>query len=185
MNKIQIYDDFFSEKIVNKIKETINGNNWKCICMERPDNDRYLPYAYWNINLLEDKFFSSELRKKIESNFKKNIKLELDRLIVLSQLYGQDCTYHTDHESKSLLDYENGQCFDNKDITFCYYLNDNDSEITGGNLYFKIPEEKYIMCVEPKNNRGIYFPAYMLHKTTCFNKTNINRRICITFKFVY
>ncbi len=180
MKEIKIIDDFFSQDIIDKIKLAINAA-YKCGCLSRVKNNRYGAHAYWSINLINDVFFSIDLKNIIEKHL--NDKYILRKLILLAGTFGQDATYHTDHEFKSLLDFQDGQDFDNKEITFCYYLNDNDHEISGGNLYFKVPSEKYIVCVEPKNNRGVFFPAYLNHKPTGFNRFISDTRICISFKF--
>jgi hypothetical protein len=60
---------------------------------------------------------------------------------------------------------------------------DTNIEESDGSIYFKIPNMKHIICIEPLNNRGILFPGYYIHKPTGYNRVNNNLRISITWKF--
>lgn len=183
IDRIQIIDDFFSPEIFEQINNYLISEKWKCHCETRKDQDRIGNYAYWNITLFNDDFFSITLKQIIEQ--KLNRKLQTYKIDGLCQFFGQDSSFHTDDdEDLNNLDFKNGQNLDSKNETFCLYFNNHNVEESGGNIYFKIPNEKYIICAEPHKNRGIFFPAFLLHKPTGFNYTNKYHRFCITWKFV-
>ena len=181
IDNIQIIDDFFTPEIFEKINNYMNTEQWICHCITRKDQDRLGDYAYWNITPFYDEFFSITLKNIIEQ--KLNRRLQTYRIVALSQTFGQDGTFHTDHECLNNIDFKNRQNFDTNNVTFCFYFNNEIVEESGGNIYFKIPNEKYLICAEPLKNRGIFFPAYLLHKPTAFNLTNKFQRFCITWKF--
>jgi hypothetical protein len=182
---INVIDKFFNEEIFEKICEIIKDLNWECGCSTRDNQDRYSAYSYWSHCLTNNDFFSITLKNEIEKKFNRMFKVI--RINALCQTFGHDATYHTDHSSKNKLLFNDGQDFNSFEVTFCLYLNffnDENIETTDGNIYFKVPNEKYILCSEPINNRGVLFPAYVIHKPISYNRSNKERRICITWKFI-
>lgn len=181
MDKIIIIDHFFSEDIIEELLKKINDFSWVCECYSRPYQDRNIALSVWCVQLVNDFFFSNYLNNIIIDKIKKP--LVLRRIMAISQPFGYDICYHTDHSVKNKLIYNNGQDPDSDEYTFCLYLNYNITDDSDGNINFKIPNEKYIISVEPIFNRGIFFPAYYLHSPRSFERSYPNSRICITWKY--
>jgi hypothetical protein len=181
MDKIIIIDDFFSEDIIKELTFKINKFSWNCECYSRPYQDRNISYSIWCVQLYDDIFFSNYLNAIIINKIKKP--LVLSRVMAIAQPFGYDICYHTDHSKKNKLLYDNGQDVDSNEYTFCLYLNYNNTDECGGNINFKIPNEKYIISIEPIFNRGIFFPAYLLHSPRSFDRSYLNPRLCVTWKY--
>ena len=181
MDKIIVIDDFFSEDIIKQIEIKVNGLSWKCDCYSRPYQNRNISFSIWCVQLYEDTFFSNYLNNIIVNKIKKP--LQLSRIMAISQPFGYDICYHTDHSIKNQLIFDNGQDIDSDEYTFCLYLNYDIEDDSDGNINFKIPNEKYIISVEPIFNRGVFFPAYYLHSPRSFERSYSNSRICITWKY--
>ena len=215
MDKVIIKDNFFSIEDIREIKNFIFSSNWKTHCITNRNENRLSKSPYFSICLRNNAFFNFYLKEKIVSyiNSCKNIKLDCVRVIALSQVYGQDSTFHKDHrntyndnniitikeknnnnedEDDEVIEKKTEEYFYDKDhyenknkhYTFCLYLNEENIENSGGNIFFKIPNEKFILCIEPVFNRGVFFPADYRHKGTGYNIINPNMRLCITWKFV-
>jgi hypothetical protein len=183
MEKISVIDNFFSNEIIEDIKNKIQYEyKWYCHCYSREYQNRLISEGYWTINLFDNFFFSEFLNKIIKEKLMNN-NLILHRLLAVSQTFGQDICYHVDDYAKNnKFLYENGQDFNSNQFTFCLYINDYSPNDLNGNIQFKIPNEKYIISVEPLCNRAIFFPAYYFHSPLSCNNI-INHRICITWKY--
>lgn len=183
-NDLKIIDNFFDEDILFKITDFIKNVKWICGCFERDYQNRWGAAAYWGIDLSDNEFFAITLKDIILK--KLNCDYKLIRLKSLALTYGCDSTYHTDHANKNFLLYKNGQDMNSSQITFCYYINfinDKTIEDTDGCIYFKIPDKLHIICIETTNNRGVLFPGFFLHKPSPYDKSMVDLRLCITWKF--
>ena len=183
---IKIIDNFFHHNILSQIKDCIINKytNWTNFSTYRDYQNRFGAKSYWEICLNKDIFFTTTLKDIIEQKY--NQKLTLIRVMILCTLFSHDGSYHYDHEDTNLL-YENGADFNSKEITFCLYIHLSstiNTDIHDGNIYFKLPNKKYIICVDTIDNRGILFPGFLLHKPTGYNINNYKQRICITWKFI-
>ena len=171
MEEIKIYDNMFDLADINSILNFFEKTEWvvnkpQSICKTFGD----LPFG--RKELMDNDFFSIYLKNKIEE--KVNKKMVLNRIYAVSQTFGQDSNYHTDN-------IEDGK------YTFCLYLTPVESIINNGcsegNFFIKIPNQKYIICIEPNINRCISFPSNYIHKGTGYDKCNCNLRICVAWKF--
>lgn len=181
MNELKILDNFFDEKIINEIMTKVSEFKLECCCIEPKYMDRYSATAYWFYNVSNNIFFSETITNIIKTNLK--CKFTVSRINLLSQTYGQDCSYHVDHDRKNLFLYKNGQDYNSNETTFCIYLNKINKNLDcDGNLYFKT-DEKHIICVEPLFNRAVLFPGYLIHCPHGFSIDETNRRLVITWKF--
>lgn len=187
--EIKIIEDFFSNEILEKILDYFKDFKWKCQCQKDENTSNYSgDKPYWRIELEEDIFFNSFLKNIIEKYFI-NSKLnnsntvsveystklpfnlyKLNRVYVVGQTYGQDSVFHIDDDQPNT-------------YTFCYYINEN-SHIQGDGLFhLKVPNEKYIITIEPLMNRAVIFPSGYRHKGCGLSRFNENFRICIAWKF--
>jgi hypothetical protein len=168
MNNIKIIDDFFSKDEIENINNIMINANWGYGHKSNNNDPEQSPF--WFIELIHDEYFSVYLKKKIESVFNKTY--QLNRVYAVGQTFGQDGSYHTDDIRKD--------CF-----TFCLYINTLTDKIIDkydGYLHIKIPNEKYIITIEPIMNRGVLFPSVFFHKGCAFNKLHNSIRICIAWK---
>lgn len=182
MDKILIFDDFFSDNILSKIRTIIHDNNWNPggknslvinyfyfpnnrIFQNNPDD------TFWRMELSFYDLFSYDLKYIIEEKLGK--KFCLSQIYAVSQAYQENSNFHID-------------CNKNNSYTFCFYI-DNfenyENEDLDGNLYIKIPDEKHILSINPNNNRAVFFPSNYIHRGTAFSKNSSNLRICIAWKF--
>jgi len=169
MENIIVIDDIFSDKDHTKIKKYLLSLKFKNNSFNDPRNTGDNPF--WRYELSDNSFFKDYLTKKIEQYFKKQYKVS--RLYLVGYTYGQNGVYHPDSTEKN-------------NYTFCYYINIDDNmmfnEDTGGYFYIKIPNKKYILGIEPLDNRGVLFPSDYYHKGTSYNRFNEELRICIAWK---
>jgi hypothetical protein len=168
MDKIIIYDDFFSEIDLKKIKDFCD-NNWLCKCMYSHNTDQTTDIPFWRKEYMEEHLFNTYLKEVIQEKLKKNINLK--RIYAVGQTYGQNSNFH--HDDITLNSY-----------TFCFYINDILNQNHEGYFYVKVPNEKQIIAIEPVNNRGVLFPANYIHKGTGFNRFSNHLRVCIAWKFI-
>ena len=167
--EVKIIENFFSEEILNKIIDYFKNIHWKCQCNKDPNvSNNSGDSPYWRIELKDETFFNSYLKNIIESWYGKE--LELNRIYVVGQTFGQDSLFHIDDETKNT-------------FTFCFYINKQDEVNEDGFFYLKLPNEKYIITIEPYMNSMIIFPSTFRHKGCGFGKDNNNLRICIAWKF--
>jgi hypothetical protein len=107
--------------------------------------------------------------------------LKLGRVMAVAQTFGQDSSFHVDHKAFTKVTHPpDGQDFESKEVTFCLYVNLEEDGVEDGCIYFKVPKEKHLVAIEPLHNRGLYFPAYLLHKPTAFFSSKL--RVCVTWK---
>lgn len=169
MEKIIIYDNFFSATDLQKIKDFCD-NNWLCNCMYSPNADETRDTPFWRKEYKEEHLFNTYFNDVIQEKLKKEIKLI--RIYSVGQTFGQNSNFHIDDAN-------------NNSYTFCFYINNTTTtETNEGYYYVKIPNEKHILAIEPLNNRGVLFPANYVHRGTGFNKSSNDLRVCIAWKFI-
>jgi hypothetical protein len=141
--------------------------NWKF--GHRSGVSENIQTPFFSIMDLSD-YFSEYIKKKIENTISKKFKLNRNYMHI--QTFGQDGCYHTD---------------DNKSdtYTFCVYLTEIsniDIEISKGEFFIKIPNEKHIISFDTCCNRGVFFPSTYLHKGMGYDRFHSQKRVCITWK---
>jgi len=175
MEKIKIVDNFLDSnelKILNNIIETKSwGYGHRSIKKENNYKiDSIIDNIFFSTET-NDFFFEKYILEKINLIFSKKFKINRNYMHI--QTIALDGSYHIDDENQNT-------------YSFCIYINtnpENDIENIGGDLFIKIPNNKNIIGIEPKNNRGILFPSYYYHKGDAFNRSAINEyRLCITWK---
>jgi hypothetical protein len=169
MNNVKIIENLFEKHDIEKIKEYFKINTWDCNCLHRPNMNLKTDVPFWRDDLCEEIFFSKILKERIENVIKK--KFALKRVYAVGQTFGQDSNFHTDDNMKNV-------------YTLCLYINENVNSDSNGYFYIKIPNEKYIIYIEPILNRGVFFPANYRHKGTGYNITNSDFRICVAWKLI-
>lgn len=167
MNKIEILDNFFEKEDIKKIKDYFENINWVCNCLHRPNVNLNTDVPFWRHDLCRETFFSENLKNKIEKIINK--KYDLIRVYAVGQHFGQDSNFHFDDERKDT-------------YTLCLYIDHNVVRDSNGYFFLKIPNEKYILYIEPISNRGVFFPSNYRHMGTGYNITNKSFRICIAWK---
>ena len=167
-SKIKIIDHFFSDEILKKITDYFDEIPWKCQCDKDPNVNLYTDSPYWRIELENETFFNSELKSIIETYF--NQPLKVNRVYVVGQTYGQDSNFHIDDDRPD-------------NVTFCFYINSTTHINDDGLFHLRIPNEKYIITVEPIMNRAVIFQSNYRHKGCGLNRFSDHFRICIAWKF--
>ena len=168
MENIEIFDYFLSENDLKYIKTFVKKSSQK---YGHTSGHRDSTVNVFFSHFISDDFINIYLKNKIENYAKKEF--ILNRSYFHSQSFGLDGMYHTDSINAD-------------SRTFCLYINnidENEIEHMGGEFLIKT-NESHIICVAPKNNRGILFPGNFLHKGMAFNSMcKDDPRICITWKF--
>jgi len=167
-DEVKIIDHFFSEEVLEKIVDYFKKIEWKCQCnKDRNVTNESGDSPYWRIELENETFFNSYLKNIIEQYLNKQ--LQLNRIYVVGQTYGQDSIFHIDDKKVNT-------------FTCCFYINDEYND-DSGSFYLKIPNEKYIISIKPILNRIIIFPSRYRHKGSGLSRFNNNLRLCIAWKF--
>ena len=92
---IQVFDNFFSEELHNKIWNILRGPGW-CLNVGIPD------HPFWHMDGLEkDKFFSEHLLEIIKDNL--NINSKCLRIYANGQTAGQTGLPHEDDGDTTIL----------------------------------------------------------------------------------
>jgi len=118
MDKILIFDDFFSDNILTKIRTIIHDNNWNpgsknslVINYFYFPNNRFFQNnpdeTFWRMELSFYDLFSYDLKYIIEEKLGK--KLFLSNIYAVSQAYQENSNFHID-------------CNKNNSYTFCFYI---------------------------------------------------------------
>jgi hypothetical protein len=168
IKKIHVCEKFLTDDELITAQKIINTNKWSWGHNSTKTYEISTPF--WSMDLDDDEYFTIYLKSIIEKYFSKKFKLL--RVYANGQTFGQDGSFHTDDD-------------ENDRYTFILYISDISKDFlqtVGGNLYFKIPNEKYKICFEPITNRGILFPSNYLHKANAFSRYVMNLRICVAWK---
>jgi hypothetical protein len=170
MNNIHIIDDLLDKEELININTIIVNSSWHSGLQHRRDIMSKDDNTYYKIPLTMNDYINDVIKSKIEKITKK--KFSLDRAYAIAHAYCQMGTFHIDNKSP------------NK-YTFCLYLTCCASENINlnedcGYLYIKMTNNK-IMCIEPKENRGVFFPSNYTHAGSSYNKAD-GLRICIAWK---
>ena len=167
MNNIQIVDNFLEQNELETVMNFVNSKNWgyghTSGDKERISN-KFFSYP------INDPFFSSYLKNKLENTFSK--KFTVIRNYMHIQTFGLDGGYHIDSPPPNT-------------FTFCIYITDISDDLlehASGEFFIKIPNETVIMSIDTNMNRGILFPSSWLHKGMAYNNFYSNKRLCITWK---
>ena len=155
----KLEESFFMEYLKSKIDSEINNFLYICTCKTPTCNEVLSVKSY------------PECRREVCNCLKQKYTIQINRMYMHMQNYGEDGCYHCDDIGKDKL-------------TFCIYLNDiNHDEIenASGELFLKIPKKKNIICIDSYFNRAILFQSEYLHKGMAYKKYH-NKRICITWK---
>jgi len=167
--KVKIIENFFTQDILDKIVKYFDCIGWNCQCeKDRNVSTNSGDSPYWRIELENVDFFSIYLRDIIEKWFGEE--MNLNRIYVVGQTFGQDSLFHEDDQTPDT-------------YTFCFYINKHEEIDDDGFFYLKLPNEKYMITVEPVMNRMVIFPSTYRHKGCGFSRGNDNLRICIAWKF--
>ena len=168
MENIKVHHNFLTQTELDICVKTIENGVWKYGHKSNVSNELATPF--FEMNLIDNAFFSTNLKQKIEKVYRKT--LCLNRVYANGQAYGQDGSFHQDSDNPN-------------DITFCLYLSnvaDCLLDDIGGYLIIKIPNQLAV-CIEPRYNTGVLFPSTYYHKGLAFNRYVQNMRICIAWKF--
>lgn len=167
MENIHILDNFLQKEELETISTKLSTKKW---VFGHTSVKKTTPF--WAMELINDAYFTEYLKEIIEKTFSK--KFRIIRVYANGQTPGQDGSFHTDSE-------------DPNTFTACFYTNNvsfEDNKNTGGNLVIKLPEKKYDISIEPRNNRLVLFPSNYLHRGLSFHFDIKEMRICIAWKMV-
>ena len=168
MENIHVIDNFLENNELEIVTNILNNKSWSFYHTSNGDVKHEIPF--WSTVLNDDKYISEYVTRIIEKHYFK--KFEILRVYCNAQTFGQDGAFHKD-------------CDEDDCFTFCLYINrikKEDIELSGGYIYFKIPDLKYKICYEPINNRGILFPSKYVHRSSSFSRFIMDMRMCIAWK---
>jgi len=163
MKPLVIIDNFLDENELKYILHHVHILKWK---YGQRSNPNTIPF--WDSYFENEKTIIEICLPKIEKMM--NGKFEIERLYANGQTYGQDGTFHTDHES-------------NDRYTFILYMSSifpSNVDIIGGFTQFKINNQ--IVNVQPYQNRICVFKSNIVHCGLAPSRESDMLRVSIVFK---
>jgi hypothetical protein len=146
------------------IKNTIQSNRWSF--GQRSDSSPD-SYAFWMLNLYDDRFFRETFFEKIKNLTGKDF--YIDRIYANGQTYGLPGSFHTDSDNP-------------KGRTFLYYANPEWFVDWGGETL--LYENDAATIIFPTPNSALFFDANILHfGKDPARKTNL-LRVSVAFKLI-
>lgn len=142
----KVFEDFLSDKELQDVNHVIENLSWK-----------YREYSvspkngtiFWSADI-NDKKLTDVLIPKIEKV--SNKKFELLKIYANGQTYGQDGSFHKDHEDEGT-------------YTFLIYMSpiteSNFKDICGCTDFFV---DDIMLSVEPYRGRGVLFDSRIIHR---------------------
>lgn len=167
MDNIHILDNFLQKEELDTVAIKLSSKKW-----EYGHTSVKKTTPFWSMELIKDPYFTEYLKEIIEKTFSK--KYVINRVYGNGQTSGQDGSFHIDDKNDNA-------------VTVCFYINNvsfEDNENAGGNLVIKLPENKYDLSIEPRNNRLVLFPSKYLHRGLSFHHDIKEIRICIAWKLM-
>lgn len=162
---VHIYDNFLNEYEFKKLLTEINKREYTWgHSSANGDNE----YPWLTMNLDNCEYAHHILNTKIEPIV--NMRFDTERIYLNGMMYGSQSAFHKDS---------------NKDNarTFLYFIHEctyDDADKYGGYFYYKLNNE--IRCIEPIQNRGIFFNGNILHKGVSFDRCTGLLRQSIAWK---
>uniref|UniRef100_A0A6C0HCB3 Prolyl 4-hydroxylase alpha subunit Fe(2+) 2OG dioxygenase domain-containing protein n=1 Tax=viral metagenome TaxID=1070528 RepID=A0A6C0HCB3_9ZZZZ len=170
MDKIIVCEKFLKDDEITRAKDIVFNKSWRF--GHQSTHEKLYANPFWSMDLDDEDYYSKYLLNIIEKHFSKKFKLL--RVYANGHTFGQDGAYHIDS------DLPNAYTF----VLYLSEINPEYVETAGGNLYFKLPNEKFNICYEPIFNRGIFFPSNYVHKGCAFNRYVMNLRISVAWKLL-
>ena len=176
MDKIFVFDDFFSQQQVKIMHDIINSNTWKWGHFSTSKDQRNIvSNPFWHMKLQNQSYFSVYFTNILKNVLEKHTEKEFvcDRVYANGQTYGQSGSFHIDDPADNA-------------YTVLLYLTKLPKElqnISDGYTYFKIPSLKYDIAYPPLYNRVLMFPSNILHKGGDLNRFVKDIRITVAWKF--
>lgn len=163
-----ILDNVFNDTFVSKIlNESIN--NYSFLHLYHRSTNTVEDTGRISCDLTNNKFFykhvSSLLQNKVQTDY------SVQRVYLNVMSYGSEGGYHFDSLEPNA-------------YTLLYFLGgpDNKLEADGYGGYFYYKENGEIKCIEPINNRLIFFKSDIIHKANCYKRMITTPRLSITWK---
>ena len=154
---IKIFNDIFTEDIQNEILNKLRSPNWSF-------NGGGETSRFWHMDGLEsDLFFSEYLFNEIQILIQRQV--EIIRVYANGQTAGQSGLPHRD----------------DGDLTFLYYPS-VDMVGMGGNLLFLDENYEPTNVIGYQSNRGVFFPAKILHYAEAPSRFYNGLRISVAWK---
>lgn len=164
LNQITVVDNFFEANDLNKIRLKLQEPKWSFVGGGVDDIDQSITSKFWHMENL-DEYFSKYLFKKIIGHFKFAGKL------IRTYANGQTaCQSGVPH-------------WDEGDFTFLLFT-EKWKHHWGGNLFFSTNDE-IIKVITYKQNRGVLFPARLIHYAGAPDKIYDGLRISVAWKIKY
>ena len=178
---IQVFDNFFSEELHNKIWNILRGPGW-CLNGGIPD------HPFWHIDGLEDdKFFSEHLLEIIKDNL--NINSKCLRIYANGQTAGQCGNPHTDDGTTTFLYFVNPEWKINWQGHLMFVnkigppYKEEDKNWADWIYDYNQDEDEISEMVTYKPNRAVLFPANMLHYADAPHSLYSGLRVSLAYKF--
>lgn len=163
-----ILDNVFNNIIVSKVfSESVYSNTY--IHLYHRSTDSIEDTGRISCDLTNKIFFYKYMRLLLEKKIQKNFYIKRIYLNIMS--YGNESGFHFDSLEPNA-------------YTFLYFFGGPNDKIEadqyGGYFYYKEKEE--IKCIEPLNNRLIFFKGNLIHKASCYKRMITKPRLSIAWK---
>lgn len=163
MKTLVVADNFLNENELIEILRSVDELKWKYGASSSVGTTRFWQSHFKNEKKIVD-IFLPKIEKMMNSTF------EIERVYANGQTYGQDGTFHTDHESGNR-------------YTFILYTSSifpSNIDTIGGFTQFKVDNQ--IVNVQPYQNRGCFFKSNILHRGLAPSRESDVLRVSIAFK---
>lgn len=166
---MQWFNNVLSEDEANYvISQTLCNNKWNFSGYSTTNDSGY---TFWNMNLIEDAFFTETFLKKIEELTDK--KFEIERVYANGQTYGLPGNIHSDIDEDT---YASELYY-----TFVYYVNPL-WDLNWGGQTIIINEDGTVDSVLFNPNAAIIFPSILKHFGSEPTRQCKDLRVTVAFK---
>ena len=163
-----ILDNIFDTDIVSKIITESFTNDY-IIDWSHCSKDTVEDTGRFSTDLTNNRFLYKDLSLLLQRTLQTNFNVRRVYLNVMS--YGSEGGYHFDS-------------LDSNAYTILYFIggpdDKTDTDEYGGYFYYK--ENGEIKCIEPLNNRLLFFKSDIIHKASCYKRMITRPRFSIAWK---
>ena len=158
---VQVYDDFFPRRVQSKVMRLMQRPKWSFTGGKPPNQ-------FWHMNDLETETYFTEtlfglICERLDRQF-----AGFERIYANGQTALQVGTPH----------------IDDGDVTFLYYANPIWEPAWNGSLLFLDDKARIAHRVEYQPNRGILFPAELVHYAEAPSESFTGLRVSLAYKLL-
>lgn len=133
-------------------------------------NEFELYNGFWFSDLMKYEMFTKDFLQKIRNTIKKPV--ELKRVYANGHMFGDNGAFHQDDTEPDTYTF----------VLYTTKIRDEFLNVAYGQFEIKIPDKKYELSIQPKTNRGVFFPSNYFHRGMSFSRYFNRLRISVAWK---